>query len=472
MDLKGKQVLVLGVGASGLAAASLLVRRGAAVRCSDSGRPEDLVKNAALLRDLGCRVETGGHTEDFARGVELAVISPGIDPSVPLVKRLAGAGIPVIAELELAFAFCTAAVVAVTGTNGKTTTVTLLERVLRDAGRDAIACGNIGRPFSELVEGAQPEIAVIEVSSFQLEGIRDFRPRVGVMLNIADDHLDRYAGMAEYVRAKAALFRNQRGGDWAVVRSEDRALWEREGALGAQSVSLFSACAPLAEGACVEDETLVLKRAGARETICRGDELLLAGAHNVENALAVAAAASLCGVAADSMGRTIRGFRGLPHRMELVGEREGVRYINDSKATNPDAVLKALRATDSPVILIAGGRDKGFDYAVLRDEVRRRVRMLILIGEARTEMARALQGAAETAMAGDLGGAVRLAAARAAPGDTVLLSPACSSYDMFVNYEERGDVFKRCVENIMQLGRHRATGSQKPRSCHINERRK
>jgi UDP-N-acetylmuramoylalanine--D-glutamate ligase len=450
MGVRGKNVLVLGIGASGTAAAGLLVREGAVVSCSDLSDADDTRRRASRLEALGCRIELGGHTERFARGAEMVVISPGIDPSLLLVSEMTLRGVPVLSEIELAYWFCSRPIVAVTGTNGKTTTVALMERVLVKAGRDAVACGNIGRPFSDVVGGdREPEILVLEVSSFQLERVSRFKPWIAVVLNVTDDHLDRYRGIEDYRKAKAMIFRNQDGGDWAIVSARERAGWERLAALGNQSVIEFSAEGDVREGACVREGSLVVKWRGNMVTVCPRDEVWLIGDHNVENALAVAAAATICGVGPEVVGEVLKSFIGLPHRMEPVGTWNGVRFINDSKATNPDAVIRALRAVTGPVLLIAGGKDKGFDYSVLRAEVSKRVKAIVLIGEAREKMRRDLGEAAETRCAESLSEAVRVAAERAAPGDTVLLSPSCSSYDMYKNYEERGEEFKRSVIKLM-----------------------
>ncbi|MEI6633174.1 MAG: UDP-N-acetylmuramoyl-L-alanine--D-glutamate ligase [Chlamydiota bacterium] len=451
MDVKGKETLVLGIGASGTGAARLLAREGARVRCSDSGAGPDARRRAGALEKIGCRVEMGGHTEGFARGVALAVISPGIDPSIPVVRRLRADGVELISEIELAYAFCDAPVIAVTGTNGKTTTVTLIERILRADGRNIAACGNIGKPFSEcVVEKGGAELFVLEVSSFQLEAVRAFRPWIAVALNIAPDHLDRYRTFDDYAAAKAAIFRKQGAGDWAIVKAGERRGWEKRGMRGPQTVIEFSARGEVPQGACVKDDRIVVTVGGAREEICRREELLPGGFHNLENALAAAAAASICGAHSASTRRVFREFRGLPHRMEPAGKWRGISFVNDSKATNPDAVLRALESATGPVVLIAGGRDKGFDYSALRGEILRTVKGLVLIGEAREKMARDLEGAVTTRFAETLGEAVRIAAGQAAPGDTVMLSPACSSYDMFRNYEERGDEFKRIVANMTE----------------------
>ncbi len=452
-DLRDMEVLVLGIGASGAAAARLLLREGARVRCSDSGSGPETLRAAASLEALGCRVETGGHTEGFARGVSLAVISPGIDPSIPVVRRLAAAGAAPISEIELAYAFCDRPLIAVTGTNGKTTTVTLIERILRADGRRAEACGNIGTPFSECVarRGAA-DIFVLEASSFQLEAVRSFRPRVAVALNISPDHLGRHRTAGEYAAAKAAIFMNQRAGDWAVVRSGDRPGWERHGLRRGQEILEFSAGGGVSRGAWVEGGAIVVAVGGAREEICGAGELRVEGAHNIENALAAAAAAAACGARPEAARRALLGFRGLPHRLEPAGELRGVSFVNDSKATNPDAALRAIDSAKGPVVLIAGGLDKGFDYSTLRGAVERKVKGIVLIGEAGPKMARDLEGAAPIRFAGTLAEAVRIASGEAAPGDTVMLSPACSSYDMFRNYEERGDAFKREVARLIGVG--------------------
>lgn len=449
MELRGREVLVLGIGESGTAAARLLVREGAQVRCSDGGAGPEVRRRAAALEKIGCRVEFGGHTADFSRGVSLAVLSPGIDPSVPAVRRLRDAGTELISEIELAFALCRRPVTAVTGTNGKTTVVTLIERILREDGRRADACGNIGRAFSDCVRNDVEEgIFVVEASSFQLEASRRFRPRVAVALNLSDDHLDRYRTIEEYGAAKAAIFRNQGEGDSALVKAEERPAWERRGLRRGQRILEFSAARRVAEGACLDGDALTLVSGGKRETVCRRDELPLAGGHDLENALAAAAAAAASGARPASIRRVLGEFKGLPHRMEPVGSRNGVLFVNDSKATNPDAVRRALESAKKPVVLIAGGRDKGFDYAQLRAAVRHAAKGVVLFGEARDTMARALSGAAPIRLAGTLEEAVRAAADQAEPGETVLLSPACASYDMFKNYEERGDAFKRIVGQL------------------------
>jgi UDP-N-acetylmuramoylalanine--D-glutamate ligase len=450
MDIKGKRILVLGIGASGAAAAALLLRKGARVSCSDSGASEEAVERARRIEGMGGRVELGGHTERFADGAEMVVISPGIDPSMPFVKGLALRGIPFLSEIELAYRFCTSPIVAVTGTNGKTTTVTLLERALVRGGRRALACGNIGTPLSDVVGmEREPEIIVCEISSFQLERVSRFRPWIALALNVADDHLERYRDIDDYRSAKAAIFRNQKAGDWAIVNARERADWERTSVLGNQSVLEFSSDGEVDEGACLRDASLVVRLKGKTVEICRRGDLLLKGDHNVENALAVAAAAMLCGVGPEAVREELKTFKGLPHRMERVMTWSGVNFINDSKATNPDAVVRALRAVEGPIILIAGGKDKGFDYSVLRGEVSKGVKTVVLIGEASEKMEHDLGGVVETRREGSMSEAVRTAVKYAIPGDTVMLSPACSSYDLYNNYEERGDDFKKVVLDMV-----------------------
>ncbi|MDD5557655.1 MAG: UDP-N-acetylmuramoyl-L-alanine--D-glutamate ligase [bacterium] len=446
----GREVLVLGVGRSGTAAAVLLLRAGARVRASDSGSGAETARRAAALERMGCRVEIGGHTDRFARGAAAVVASPGVPPSAPVVRAALAAGVPVMSEIELADRFCGGEVAAVTGTNGKTTTVTLLQRMLAAAGLRAVACGNIGRPFSECAaDPARHDLFVVEVSSFQLELVREFRPRVAALLNISPDHLDRHGSMEAYAAAKAALFRRQGAGDWAIVRDDEREAWLRRGILHGQALRTFGRSPAAGEGARLENGTLLLETRRGREEICGEDEIRLAGRHNVENVLAAAAAAAALGAGVDAIRGAATAFGGLPHRMEPAGERGGVRFINDSKATNPDAVRRALGAVDGGVILIAGGRDKGFDYSVLRGEVARRARAVVLIGEAAGAIGRALAGAAKIISAPDMDAAVRAATAEAAPGETVLLSPACSSHDMFRDYEERGEAFRRAVGRLM-----------------------
>ncbi|MEJ2746075.1 MAG: UDP-N-acetylmuramoyl-L-alanine--D-glutamate ligase, partial [bacterium] len=382
--------------------------------------------------------------------IELAVISPGIDPSIPFVRGLVLRGVTVLSEIELAYRFCSSPIVAVTGTNGKTTAVTLMERVLVGAGKRAVACGNMGKPFSDLVgTGGDPEIVVCEISSFQLEGVSRFKPWIAVALNVTDDHLDRYRDIDDYRKAKAAIFQNQDGGDWAIVNARERADWEGISAIGNQSVVEFSSDGEVNEGAYLLDGSLMVKWRGKAATICRRDEVCLMGDHNVENALAVAAAATICGVGPETVRGELKAFKGLPHRMEPVGSWNGVGFINDSKATNPDAVIRALKAVEGPVILIAGGKDKGFDYSVLEREVSKRVKAVVLVGEATAKIERDLDGAVEIRRAEGMSEAVRTAVGCAIPGDIVMLSPACSSYDMYRNYEERGDDFKKEVLDMV-----------------------
>ncbi len=449
MDLRGKRVLVLGLGKSGMAAAELLLKSEAIVGCSDSGDDDEIKKRATKLEAMGARIELGSHTDSFARDAEMVVISPGIDPNTQIVSAILERGLPLIAEIELAYSFCKCPVLAVTGTNGKTTTARLLERFLVESGRAAVVCGNIGTPFSAVIaESVEPEMVVLEVSSFQLERVKSFKSWIAIALNVSEDHNDRYRGMDAYVIAKAAIFRNQTAGDWAVVRDEDMDIWRGVGAFGNQTVLPFSSDKVLPEGAFVEDGELVLNRGGDRLVLGRTDTVRLMGMHNIENILAAAAAASICGVEPAVMERVLKSFGGLPHRMEPVDEWNGVRFINDSKGTNPDALIRALQAIEGKVVLIAGGRDKGFDYSVLKTEISNRVREIVLIGEARETMKRALSDVARVRFAEDLSNAVRIAMEIAVAGDTVLLSPACSSFDMFKNYEERGNEFKRIVRQL------------------------
>jgi UDP-N-acetylmuramoylalanine--D-glutamate ligase len=447
LKIGGRKVLVIGLGKSGTAAARLLMKRGARVKCSDAAAGPEIEARADALRRLGCEVESGGHSKDFCADADIVVVSPGVHSAHPLLRGLSAAGrIPVISEVELAYRCCRCPVIAVTGTNGKSTVTALIEKTLRDARIDAVAGGNIGIPFSELVAaGKDRGFIVVEVSSFQLECIETFKPWIAVALNVSDDHLDRYDGFDDYVAAKAGIFSGQGKGDWAVLRSGDEALWRRHGIDRGQRFLAFSAVRRSVPGAFLDGGTLVIERDGKTEAVCDAQDIAIPGAHNVENALAVALVASVCGVATTRVGETLRGFRGLPHRMELIARREGVVYINDSKSTNPDSLLRALQACGDKVVLIAGGKKKGFDYSSLSEEVHGRVKTLILIGETAELMRDQMGRGMSVHIEDDLAAAVGRARAFARRGDTVLFSPGSSSFDMFKNFEERGEAFRKAV---------------------------
>ena len=453
LDVQSKTALVLGLGRSGVAAARLLAERGAKVIGVDNADNESLQTMAGSLRTQG--VETRLGVSELSRvAADLAVLSPGFSPDNPLLRAVESAGVPVISELELGFRFCPCPVVAITGTNGKTTTTELCATVLQAGGLAAPAAGNIGRAFCDLLrrgdtagaESMRLNTVVLEVSSFQLERIERFRPRVSVMLNVTPDHLDRYASMREYAAAKERVFMNQRTEDLAVVNADCAGDFASLRRPGAPRQAVFSARG--------QREGCAMWLDGTKIFSAQGGELLdmmatqLRGPHNAENIMSALAVGEAFGVPLDVARKAIAAYRSLPHRCEFVAEIDGVRYVNDSKATNTDAVEKALAGFDQPVVLIAGGKDKGFDFATLNETLRRKVTLAVLIGETSEKLVACWSPAVRCVKAGSLEAAVRLARQNARRGDVVLLSPACSSFDMFRNYEDRGKQFKQIVRTL------------------------
>ena len=444
MELRGKRVLVVGLGRSGVAAARLCAARGAAVTVTDEKSAAALSSACAAL-DGQVRFELGGHQTSSFTSADVIVLSPGVPENAEL-RAARAAGVPILGELELSYRFVTAPVLAVTGTNGKSTTTSLLGAFLEESGRPTFTGGNLGVPLAEAVGSAATGSGgalVLEVSSFQLETVETFHPRVALCLNLSEDHLDRYPDYASYVAAKARIFERQGPEDWAVVNgAEDQLECRRLVTRGRARVACFqSSGRPEGVGAWLEEGALRLRLAdGAEERVAR-DELRLAGRHNVENALAALLAARLFGVELSVCRRALARFRGLPHRMELCAEASGVTFYDDSKATNVGSVVGSLTGFERTVILIAGGKDKGGDYGPLRALLGPTVRELVLIGAAADKMERSLAGIVPIHRAPDLPAAVALAAGLARSGEAVVLSPACSSFDMFQNYEERGRVF-------------------------------
>jgi UDP-N-acetylmuramoylalanine--D-glutamate ligase len=445
--VKGCRFTVLGAARSGLAAARLLAKHGARVFVSESAPEKEKPDQSRELREAGIAAEFGGHSDRiFQAGAW--VISPGIPVTQHLVREALNRKIPVWGELEVASWFCRAPVIAITGSNGKSTVTTLLGEVLREAGKQVIVAGNIGRPFSDFAEKVDPEgAAVLEVSSFQLETVETFHPFIGVLLNLTPDHLNRHGSMDAYGAAKARLFMNQTSRDYALYNGKDP-LVKRcvETAMSRQ----WPFGLPPGEGgkAYVDRGSLILRTGEEEEEVLSVHDLGIRGEHNVSNALASALAARLTGVPADAIRRAFRRFRGLPHRMEPVVTIQGVEWINDSKATNVDSVWFALGSFKRPVILIAGGRDKDADFTRLKERVRERVKTVILIGEAAGKIARAWEGVVPMEKADSMKQAVELAGRISRHGDVVLLSPGCASFDMFRDFEERGDRFKKFVRGL------------------------
>jgi UDP-N-acetylmuramoylalanine--D-glutamate ligase len=444
MDLAGKRVMVIGLGVSGLAAARLLAGRSARLVMTDLRADLSLDPNHGSTPPG--EIHLGAEDPSWLDGVDLVVTSPGVPASSTLLTEADRRRIPVIGELELGSRFFSAPIVAVTGTNGKSTVTTLIGEIFKAAGRRVFVGGNLGTPLVEAAEG-EFDAVVAEVSSYQLERTEHFKPHVGVHLNLAEDHLDRYKNLDEYGSAKARLFRMQDRYDWAILNRDDPRVWFLRTKLAAQVMSFGLGPAEFtpAIGYDAGDLIFDIRTRHGRISLKR---MRLAGRHNIANAMAAAAAALVSGVAPRAIEAALAEFAGLPHRMEFVAERGGVTYIDDSKGTNVASVVEALAAVRAPIILIAGGMDKGGDYGPLRGPLGEKVRRLILIGAARDTMRAALEGATEIELVQTLGEAVRRAAAAASRGDTVLLSPACSSFDQFKNYAERGRIFQELVRAL------------------------
>jgi UDP-N-acetylmuramoylalanine--D-glutamate ligase len=449
LDLAGKRVVVVGLARSGEAACRLLLKQGATVIGTDRRGKREIGADLCSLEQDGVSLELGEQYLHSLLSADLVVVSPGIDLREPLFQRVREVGIPLIGEVELAYRYSEATFIGITGTNGKSTTTTLLGAILKHAGLPSHVAGNIGTPLCRVAPSlAAGECVVVELSSFQLETIEEFRPRVALLLNLAPDHLDRYDQVEDYYQAKARIFENQRPSDFAVINADDPLVLQVSARARGRRIA-FSRTRPLDTGAYVEGDQLMLALDGMREVMCRISELKIQGVHNLENALAAGLAAAVAGAPTTAIRIALTSFEGLEHRLEFVAEIDGVRYVNDSKGTNVGAVVRSLESFTNPVVLIAGGRDKHGDFAPLIPLVRERVKRLILIGEAAPKLRFELTGACPMEEASSLEEAVRRAAAAASPGEVVLLSPACASFDMFTDFEERGRVFKAAVRELL-----------------------
>ena len=451
MDLSGRKVLVVGLARSGVAAAKLLCREGAIVTATDVRPASALAAAVAELLSLGVRFELGGH-DSAAFLAELIVVSPGVPLAGFELSAAREAGVPIIGEAELAFRFVREPVVAITGTNGKSTTTALIGHLLASAGKRVFVGGNLGTPFCERVlSGGDLDFSVVELSSFQLEAVDAFRPHVAVLTNLTPDHLDRYPDADAYYEAKRAIFRMQESSDFAVVNSGDPKTVALQA--GARSTAFTFGGASGDDWAGARDEGAALRVAALPDMRGEAESYedlgkALRGKHNRENAMAAIVAARLCGVSAEEIRAALPAFGGLPHRLELVRARGGVEWLNDSKATNVDSAFVALAALQGPVIWIAGGLGKGAPYAPLRPLIAGRVKSILTIGSDADAIAAQLGDLAPVAPCGTLEEAVREAERRAAAGDAVLLSPACASYDQFTSYVHRGETFRTLVEAL------------------------
>ena len=454
MELKNKRVLVVGLGKSGLAAAMFLREKGARVTVSDSRSMAALEKEIPALLDAGIMVEAGGHGLLTFRRQDLIVVSPGVPYDTPELKQTRDLNIPgleIIGEVELASRFLQGRIVAITGSNGKTTTTALTGKIFADAGLPTLVGGNIGTPVIDLIQRSTPETwSVLEVSSFQLETIAQFRPYISVVLNITPDHLDRHGSFENYAAAKARITENQTADDFLVLNAEDKPTQMVATKTRAQ-IFWFSSRRPIKQGAFVHGESIafVPREGGKAEPIMPVAEIPLKGAHNVENVLAAICAARLAGISAESVRESVRSFKAVEHRLEFVATVRDVSFYNDSKATNVDATKKALEAFPSAIHLILGGKDKDSDYTELADLIRARVKTVYTIGSAAEKIEQHLKGTAKIVSAGTLDAAVRAAAEGATTSDVVLLAPACASFDQFENYEHRGRVFKEIVNQLL-----------------------
>jgi len=446
MEIEGKNVLVVGLARTGVPVARFLAERGAVVTVTDMKDEEALASSILKLADLSVNYVLGRHDPHNFLMADLIVVSPGVPMDMKHLAMARSQGRRIISEIELAANFIDAPLVAITGTNGKTTTTTLIGEIFKGCGFSTFVGGNIGDPLIDLVEsGDRVERVVAEISSFQLEGIERFRPKVAVLLNITEDHLDRYLGMQEYIDAKARIFENQQASDFAVLNADDPLVWHFADKV-ASRVFPMSQKQELVEGIFHSDGFILFRHDGVEERFPTAN-FRLKGVHNIENIMAALAATLLMGCDAALALAVVDGFAGLPHRMELVRTLNGIGWYEDSKATNVGSVEKAL-ASFTGITLIAGGKDKGGSYAPLAPLVRERVRHMVLIGEAKERINDELGSLTDTHLAGSLEEAVELARNLTGPGGVVLFSPACSSFDMFRDYEERAERFKALVRAL------------------------
>ena len=447
MEFSNKNVLVLGAGVSGRSVAEVLASYGAKVTLNDSNKIDDSKEEFQKLKSLAVNIVAGSQDESLLQSMDYIVVSPGISIELPLIATARSKGIVVMSEIEAAYALCQAPIIAITGTNGKTTTTALTGEMMKASGKNTVVGGNIGAALSQEVNGiSRDSVVVAEISSFQLEGIIHFRPHIAVVLNLTPDHIDRHHNMEGYQAAKERIFENQRKDDFLVLNYDDTIVKT----MAARSISqtvFFSTKRELENGGCVKDDQIVINWQGKRNIICPVKDMKLFGKHNLENALAACCAAFLAGVSPAVMAEVLRNFAGVEHRIEPVATINGVSYYNDSKATNPESTVKALEAFAGNIILIAGGRDKHTDLTEVMTLAKNKVDHLILLGEAKTRFIEAAKqhGVHNIHDISSFQEAITLAHRLARSPQVVLLSPACASYDMFNNYEERGRVFKELV---------------------------
>lgn len=442
-----KKVGVIGMAKSGIASAKLLKHFGADVFVSEISKGPSAYKASKRLKKLGINFELGKHSEKKLEGSDIFILSPGVSANSPIVKFANKKNIPLISEIELGYGHSKGSIIAVGGTNGKTTVTTLIGEIFKNAGRDTFVCGNIGTPFTAVCRKTKENsVIVLEVSSFQLEAIKDFKPKVSIILNITQDHLDRYKSMDDYRLAKARAFINQDKDDYLVLNYDDKPT--RMLANKARSKVLYFSRVKKVEGAFLKDGAIFTNIGGKKDLFCKTSILKLQGSHNIENCMAAIISSLILGVGKKDIIKTLKNFKTLSHRIEYVDSVRGVKFIDDSKATNVDGVRQALKTFNEPIILIAGGLDKNSDFTELGDIVKEKVKALILIGAAREKIRDAFSDIRPTFLADTMDDAVKNAFQKAAKGDVVLLSPLCASFDMFRDYKHRGEVFKKSVKEL------------------------
>src|SRR6201981_1112942 len=448
-ELKGKRVLVIGLARTGVATAMFCAERGAVITATDTRSADELGDCVSRLRHEGIQLQLGGYSNAILHEQELVVPSPGVPADSPLLLKAREIKITVWSEIELAFRFLHGQLIGITGSNGKTTTTTLVDHILRHAGFSSVLAGNIGTPLIATVgQSSESTITAAELSSFQLELVETFRPNISVLLNLTPDHLDRHKTFSAYAAAKARIFEHQTEADAAIINLDDPA--SREIAPSRPQVFWFSRKTNVEQGAFVRNGKLIFRRNNREEEILNCDEIPLPGRHNLENVLAATIAGRLAGAQSAQIAGAKRSFPGVEHRLEFVAEIHGVRYYNDSKATNIDATLKALEAFSGRIIVILGGKDKDSDYTQLRTTLREKTILALLIGSAADKIEKQIEGSVALRRAETLQNAVQFSAQAAHAGDIVLLAPACASFDQFQNYEHRGRVFKELVHQLQR----------------------
>jgi UDP-N-acetylmuramoylalanine--D-glutamate ligase len=442
MSFRNKKIVVVGAGISGLALCRLLVERSALVTLSDR-QPREVIAGLDLLEGLPITYDFGGHTTEFFTSADMIIMSPGVPTKIPAIQAALKSGVEVIGEVEFAANETDAPIIGITGTNGKSTTTSLLGEIFAACGKKTFVGGNIGEPLTNAITDKSLEWLVVELSSFQLETVNRFHPHYAMLLNISADHLDRYTGMQDYVAAKQRVFENMTAHDRAILNADDPLVVKTAESISAQPI-WFSSQKQLTEGMFLNDDLIVWRWQGVELTF-PVEQLFLKGTHNLENVMAAMIPALCENCSPEQVWKAVCAFRGLPHRMELVMNYNGVDWFNDSKGTNIGSVVMSLSGLSAPVTLIAGGKDKGGDFGILADAIRSKVAHLILIGEAAARMEQELDTCCHTVRAESLSSAVELAHDLTDTGGTVLLSPGCSSFDMFGSYIERGETFVRLV---------------------------